>query len=46
MLLNENEPYLVLVARRILLVTINNVHDIRHITIFRLASIARELIID
>ena len=48
MLLNENESYLVLVAKQILLVTINNLMciDIRPVTIFRLSSMAREMIID
>ena len=45
LLLNENESYLVLVAGHVLLVTINNDIDIRHVTMFRLASITRELII-
>ena len=46
MLLNENESYLVLMARQILLVTINYVYYIRPETIFRLAFFARELIIE
>ena len=46
MLLNENESYLVLFAEQILLVTINMCIDIRPITIFHEASIAREMIID